>query len=47
MTPTDYIKELVTENRDLALQVERLKTQLDALKKAQKEAAPGASGDGK
>ena len=46
MTPTDLIRELMLENRSLALQVERLKTQLEALKEAKKRAAPGASEDG-
>lgn len=41
MTPTDYIKELVNENRALREEIERLKAE------AQKEAAPGASEDGK
>lgn len=40
MTPTDLIKELMLENRALREEIERLKAEM------QKEAAPGASGDG-
>lgn len=43
MTPTDYIKELVTENWQLREEIQRLKAELEA----QKEAAPDSSEDGK
>lgn len=41
MTPTDLIKELMLENRELRTELERLKAE------AQKRAAPDSSEDGK
>ncbi len=47
MTPTDLIKELMLENRELREEIERLKNQIKALEEAQKRAAPDSSEDGK
>jgi len=47
MTPTDLIKELMLENRELREEIERLKNQIKALAEAQKRAAPDSSEDGK